>query len=88
MMLQSLEAGLKTQPTTNFIIYKLIMTRAKNVCEECESPYFADGSKMMGLCANCAHKLYSYPNCIHDFKNGVCLNCGWNGQEPSYIKTL
>ena len=61
MMLQSLEAGLKTQPTTDFITYRLIMTRAKNMCEECESPYFADGSKMTDLCANCAYKLYGYP---------------------------
>ena len=80
MMLQSLKAGLKTQPTTNFITYRLIMTRAKKACEECESPYFADGSKMMGLCPNCAHKLYGYPNCSHDFKDKSGIKCGWNGQ--------
>lgn len=64
------------------------MNREKAKCDECESHYFADSSKMTNLCPNCAHKLYGYPNCIHDFKDGFCTQCGWNGQESDYIKGL
>lgn len=84
--MQSLE--LKPQPTPNIITHRLIMTKAKNICVECESPYFIDSSKMTDLCPNCAYKLYGYPNCTHQFKNEKCAKCGWNGQESNYIKRL
>lgn len=64
------------------------MNRAKNICDECLSSYFTDSSKMAGLCPNCAHKLYGYPSCTHDFEEGSCLKCGWNGQESDYVKEL
>ena len=30
---------------------------------------------MMGLCPECAHILYGYPNCDHHFQDGRCVNC-------------
>lgn len=64
------------------------MDKAKKICDECESPYFTDSSKMTNLCPNCAHKFYGYPTCNHDFEDGNCIKCGWNGQESDYIKGL
>ena len=31
-------------------------------------------SQMMGLCPECAHILYGYPNCDHHFQDGRCVN--------------
>lgn len=38
-----------------------------NRCEECGSQYYGDKSKMSSLCPECAHYLYGYPNCKHEF---------------------
>ena len=65
-----------------------VMNRAKSTCDECQLSYFKDSLKMSGLCPNCAHKLYGYPNCSHRFEKGMCIECGWNGQESDYIREL
>ena len=41
---------------------------------------------MMGLCPECAHVLYGYPNCSHHFQNGRCVHCYWDGSKSMYIK--
>lgn len=61
------------------------MTREKNTCDECGSPYYKDSSEMRYLCPNCSHHLYGYPNCEHHFENGNCIHCGWNGQSSDYL---
>ncbi len=58
------------------------------LCDECGSLFFKGSSKMMGLCPECAHVLYGYPNCDHHFQNGRCVNCYWDGSESAYIKSL
>ena len=40
------------------------------ICDECGSLFFKGSSQMMGLCPECAHILYGYPNCPHHFQNG------------------
>ncbi len=56
-------------------------------CAECESP-FAE-SPMTGLCAECAHVLYGYPACTHEFAAGTaCQKCGWNGSRTDYVRSL
>jgi len=30
------------------------------ICDECDSDYYANHSKMESLCPNCAHYIYSY----------------------------
>ena len=62
------------------------MNREKKICDECESEYYKESSEMMGLCPDCAHNLYEYPNCIHEFEAGKCVKCGWNGQTSGYLK--
>ena len=56
------------------------------VCDECGSLFFKGSSQMMGLCPECAHILYGYPNCDHHFQNGRCVNCYWDGSKSVYIK--
>ena len=56
------------------------------VCDECGSLFFKGSSQMMGLCPECAHVLYGYPNCPHHFQNGRCVNCYWDGSKSEYIK--
>ena len=51
------------------------------VCDECGSLFFKGSSQMMGLCPECAHVLYGYPNCPHRFLNGRCVNCYWDGSK-------
>ena len=58
------------------------------LCDECGSLFFKGSSQMMGLCPECAHILYGYPNCAHHFRNGRCVNCYWDGSESEYIKSL
>lgn len=59
--------------------------RDQNICEECGSPYFRDGSEMASLCAECAHHLFGYPPCPHEFAEGHCISCGWNGRHSDYL---
>lgn len=57
------------------------------ICDECESQYFADSSKMANLCPECAALLYGYENCQHQFENGRCLYCYWNGNSSPFFKS-
>jgi len=56
------------------------------LCDECGSLFFKGSSQMMGLCPECAHILYGYPNCDHHFQDGRCVNCYWDGSKSMYIK--
>lgn len=51
-------------------------TREMRICDECNSPFYTESSKMAFLCPECAHQLYGYPPCEHDFSNGICHKCG------------
>jgi len=57
-------------------------------CDECGSSYFASKSRMAALCPECAHYLYGYPNCRHEFSDGRCVLCHWDGSASDYVKTL
>ncbi|MBQ2988342.1 MAG: hypothetical protein IJD59_04480 [Clostridia bacterium] len=57
-------------------------------CNECGSPYLAARSKMASLCPECAHILYGYENCPHEFKNGKCTLCLWDGSRSAYINQV
>ncbi|MEE5991687.1 MAG: hypothetical protein V3G42_00425 [Oscillospiraceae bacterium] len=59
-----------------------------SICDECGSEFYKETSDMMGLCPECAHILYGYPNCGHVFQNGRCVKCYWNGKESEYIHML
>lgn len=41
---------------------------------------------MAALCPECAHWLYGYPNCDHQFAQGVCRHCDWDGSVAAFIK--
>lgn len=58
------------------------------ICDECGSEFFISASKMMGLCPECAHILYGYPNCLHKFRNGRCIYCYWDGARSEYVRWL
>ncbi|WP_200777474.1 hypothetical protein [Wenyingzhuangia marina] len=66
---------------------KKSINQEKKVCIECESDYYKNNSEMTELCPNCAYELYGYPNCEHEFNNGNCIKCGWNGNISEYIKS-
>lgn len=53
----------------------ILENKTIKICDECESKYFADSSKMANLCPNCSHYLYGYKNCQHIFIDGRCINC-------------
>jgi hypothetical protein len=57
-------------------------------CDECGSDYFAAASPMSQLCPECAHWLYGYPRCAHEFIGGRCFRCGWNGSVSEYVRGL
>jgi predicted RNA-binding Zn-ribbon protein involved in translation (DUF1610 family) len=63
-----------------------MMNREITICKECESEYYKDSSEMIALCPDCIHKLYGYPKCEHEFENGKCIKCGWNGKTSEYLK--
>lgn len=56
-------------------------------CDECGSRFIASASRMAGLCAECAHRLYGYPACEHDFADGRCARCGWDGSVSDFLKS-
>ncbi|WP_438025384.1 hypothetical protein [Sorangium sp. So ce233] len=60
--------------------------RACVLCDECGSTYFTDSSQMAGLCAECAHHLYGYPECVHAFVERRCSRCGWDGSRSAYLR--
>ncbi len=59
-----------------------------NTCDECKSQYFSSSSKMKNLCPECSHVLYGYENCNHQFVNGKCTNCFWDGSRSEHIRKL
>lgn len=59
---------------------------AETRCDECGSAFIAARSAMAGLCAECAHQLYGYAACEHDFKNGRCVRCGWDGAVSEFLR--
>lgn len=59
-----------------------------DTCDECNSEYFTHTSKMTSLCPECSHVLYGYNNCVHEFENGRCMKCYWNGKTSDYIQSL
>ncbi len=58
------------------------------ICDECESEFYQAHSKMISLCPECANTLYGYDNCQHDFIDGRCLKCYWDGSSSTYIEKL
>lgn len=59
-----------------------------NICDECESEYYAQASKMQSLCPECAHLLYGYEKCEHKFRDGKCVYCGWDGGKSEFLASL
>lgn len=57
-------------------------------CDECNSNYYTDISQMENLCPECSYILYGCQNCNHDFENGRCRKCFWNGSVSDYIQNL
>jgi predicted RNA-binding Zn-ribbon protein involved in translation (DUF1610 family) len=57
-------------------------------CDECGTDYFAAASQMVSLCPECAHWLYGYARCAHDFGPGRCSRCGWDGSASAYVRGL
>ena len=58
----------------------------KEICSECQSEFYVATSEMENLCSECAHYLYDYKKCDHQFENGRCIKCFWNGNHSNYIK--
>lgn len=57
-------------------------------CDECGSDHFATASQMSRLCSECSHWLYGYSRCIHEFVQGRCSKCDWDGSVSAYIRGL
>lgn len=57
-------------------------------CDECGSDYFASTSPMLRLCAECAHWLYGYPHCVHEFSEMRCSRCGWDGSVSEFLSKV
>lgn len=57
-------------------------------CDECNSDYYTDISQMTNLCPECSYILYGCQNCNHNFENGRCRKCFWNGNTSDYIQNL
>ncbi len=43
---------------------------------------------MESLCPECAHLLYGYERCEHDFVEGRCTRCHWDGSVSDFGKSL
>lgn len=57
-------------------------------CEECKSEFYTQTSQMTELCPECSFILYGYKNCSHQFENGRCITCYWNGNRSDYKQEL
>jgi predicted RNA-binding Zn-ribbon protein involved in translation (DUF1610 family) len=57
-------------------------------CDECGSAFIPAASRMANLCPECAHWLYGYPSCVHQFVGGRCASCGWDGSVSAYVQKL
>ncbi len=55
-------------------------------CNECGSPFLKERSSMLTVCPECSYQIYGYPNCDHEFENGICKHCLWNGNRSKYLK--
>jgi hypothetical protein len=66
----------------------MVKDKVVGICDECGSEYYKDTSRTAGFCPECSHFLYGYENCIHNFKNGRCLNCFWDGSVSDYVNSL
>lgn len=64
------------------------MSEDSKICDECGSSFRAEAAKMAGLCAECAHWLYGYPACAHEFAEGRCVACGWDGSVSDYVRGM
>ena len=62
------------------------LNKEMKICTECKSEYYAHTSKMKDLCPECAHVLYYYKNCDHQFSDGRCIKCFWDGSASAFIK--
>jgi len=56
------------------------------LCEECGSLYFSKASKLSSLCPECAHALYGDQNCPHQFSDGRCTVCYWDGSVSAFVR--
>ena len=68
------------------LIAKAFVVTAR--CDECESLYCLGASGMRALCPECAHQLYGYANCEHEFENHRCRKCYWDGSVSEYCANL
>lgn len=57
-------------------------------CAECGSAYRRAASRMAALCPECAHRLYGTDNCPHQFVDGRCARCHWDGSVSAYVRSL
>jgi hypothetical protein len=57
-------------------------------CSECEGSFEQSSSKMVKLCPECAHYIYGYKNCVHEFSNNRCLKCKWDGSTSKFFESL
>lgn len=55
-----------------------------SICDECKSELYADSQSLKSLCPNCAHHLYRYANCKHEFENDKCVKRYWNRNTSKY----
>jgi|GEM_PF-826184 len=56
-----------------------------SICDECGSAFHPKATKMAGLCAECAHRLYAYLACAHVFAGGSYAKCGWDGGVSAFL---
>lgn len=74
------------QLVANFLI---VMDKSRiKTCDECSSLYTLETSKMSSLCPQCSHVLYGYELCTHEFINGRCVKCYWDGSVSDYLQRL
>jgi len=59
-----------------------------NICDECKSDFLTVSSEMPNLCPECAYWLYGYKKCTHEFINGRCIKCHWNGNTSDYTENI
>lgn len=57
-------------------------------CDECKSQFIHSTVTMTGVCRECAHWLYGYDRCDHEFRDGCCFECGWDGSISEFVETL
>jgi len=72
----------------NPIMQEALQSYLFNTCDECGSEYYKSTSQMTNLCPQCACVLYGYENCNHQFENGRCKKCYWNGSKSAYLEAI